>query len=343
MISGDRERYSRIFRIPMQISQDTLNLHLESIVIDAHCDSMGRELEGRRLLKDYSTLGQWDFPRAAVGGLTTEFLATFVSPERGGGGVRQTMQFIDIFHRGIEDNSDTIVQVLRADDIRTAKQTGKLGLMLSMEGAEGLEGDLRVLRNCYRLGLRCLGLTWNRRNEAADGLAESSTGGGLTSIGRKIVEECSKLGILLDIAHLAPKGVKDLLEIYQGPVLSTHANSYSLCAHPRNHTDDLLEGIARRGGVVGVTPVPPFLELDRDSSSLLMLLDHIDHIVKVMGEDGVAFSGDFDGVGDLRVVGMEDVTKLPNLTQGLVDRGYSVQAIKKILGENLLRVISQIV
>ena len=177
MISGDRERYSRIFRIPMQISQDTLNLHLESIVIDAHCDSMGRELEGRRLLKDYSTLGQWDFPRAAVGGLTTEFLATFVSPERGGGGVRQTMQFIDIFHRGIEDNSDTIVQVLRADDIRTAKQTGKLGLMLSMEGAEGLEGDLRVLRNCYRLGLRCLGLTWNRRNEAADGLAESSTGG----------------------------------------------------------------------------------------------------------------------------------------------------------------------
>ena len=158
-----------------------------------------------------------------------------------------------------------------------------------------------------------------------------------------MVDECSRLGILLDIAHLAPKGVQDLLDIYDGPVISTHANSYALCPHPRNHTDALLEEIARRGGVVGVTPVPPFLELDKSTSSLSILLDHIDHMVKVMGEDGVAFSGDFDGVGDMRVEGMEDVTKLPYLTQGLLDRGYQAGAIKKILGGNFLRVISQVV
>ena len=327
----------------MEISQEALKLHQESIIIDAHCDSMGREFEGKRLLKDHSDLGQWDFPRAIQGGLTTEFLATFVNPERGGGGARQTLQFIDVFYQGVEENGDTVMQVLNADDIKKAKQTGKLGLMLSMEGAEGLEGDLRVLRNCYRLGLRCLGLTWNRRNEAADGLYEKDSGGGLTNFGRKLVEECSKLGILLDIAHLAPKGVLDLLDIYNGPVISTHANCYALCAHPRNHTDYLLEEIARRGGVVGVTPVPPFLELEKNSSSLSILLDHIDHMVKVMGEDGVAFSGDFDGVGDLRVEGMEDVTKLPNLTQGLVERGYHDATIMKILGGNFLRVITQVV
>ena len=327
----------------MEISQEASTIHQESIIIDAHCDSMGREFEGQRLLKDHSDLGQWDFPRAILGGLTTEFLATFVSPERGGGGARQTLQFIDVFYQGVEENGDRVMQVLHADDIHRAKQTGKLGFMLSMEGAEGLEGDLRVLRNCYRLGLRCLGLTWNRRNEAADGLFEKDSGGGLTVFGRKMVDECSRLGILLDIAHLAPKGVQDLLDIYDGPVISTHANSYALCPHPRNHTDALLEEIARRGGVVGVTPVPPFLELDKSTSSLSILLDHIDHMVKVMGEDGVAFSGDFDGVGDMRVEGMEDVTKLPYLTQGLLDRGYQAGAIKKILGGNFLRVISQVV
>ena len=326
----------------MEISQATLKLHRESIIVDAHCDSLGREFEGQRRLKEQSILGQWDFPRATQGGLTTAFLATFVNPERGRGGARQTMQFIDIFYESVEENSDSIMQVLNSDHIKKAKQIGKLGLMLSMEGAEGLEGDLRVLRDCYRLGLRCLGLTWNRRNEAADGLNEIDSGGGLTSFGRKLVEECSKLGILLDIAHLAPKGVQHLLEIYDGPVISTHANSYALCAHPRNHTDDLLEEIARRGGVVGVTPVPPFLELGKNSSSLSILLDHIDHMVKVMGEDGVAFSGDFDGVGDLRLTGMEDVTKLPNLTQSLVDRGYPENIIRKILGGNFLRVISQV-
>ena len=148
---------------------------------------------------------------------------------------------------------------------------------------------------------------------------------------------------MLDIAHLAPKGVQDLLDIYDGPILSTHANCFALCAHPRNHTDELLAEIARRGGVVGVTPVPIFLELDKDTSSLPVLLDHIDHMVSVMGEDGVAFSGDFDGVGDMRVIDMEDATKLPNLTQGLLERGYQEGVIKKILGGNFLRVISQIV
>ena len=147
---------------------------------------------------------------------------------------------------------------------------------------------------------------------------------------------------MIDIAHLAPRGVEDVFEIYAGPVIATHANCQALCSHHRNLTDAQLEAVARKGGVVGAVPAPPFLEGDDDNehSTLSVLLDHIDHMVRVMGIDGVGFGGDFDGLGDMRVKDIEDVSKLPNLTQGLMDRGYSEENIKKILGGNFLRVFS---
>jgi membrane dipeptidase len=199
-----------------------------------------------------------------------------------------------------------------------------------------------MLRSIYRLGLRCLGITWNRRNEAADGLDERHTGGGLTRFGKQLVKECERLGIVIDLAHLPPKGVQDVLEMAEAPVVVTHGNAHALWPHQRNLTDKQLEGIARNGGVVGVVPAPPFLCDDNNASTLAQLLDHVDHMVQVMGVDHVGFGGDFDGLGDLRVHGIEDVEKLPNFTAGLMERGYPAQDIQKMLGGNFLRVFEQI-
>lgn len=313
-------------------------LHHQSIIIDTHCDTLGRVYEGQRRLGEQSTLGQFDLPRALTGGLTCELMATFMDTCRPGSGLRQTLHYIDVFYQELDAYPELALLALTADDIVQAKAEGKVALMLSMEGAEGLGGDLRALRVCYRLGLRCLGLTWNRRNEAADGISEGRSGGGLTEFGVELVKECNRLGILLDLAHLSAAGVQAVLALSDAPVVATHANCHALWPHPRNLTDAQLEGIARSGGVVGVTPVPPFLGSDECHSRLDILLDHIDHMFRVIGEDHVGLGLDFDGVGDIRTEGIEDITQLPNLTRGLVERGYNETTIRKILGENFLRV-----
>jgi membrane dipeptidase len=318
-------------------------LHRESIIIDTHCDTLGRVYEGQRRLGERSTLGQFDLPRAIAGGLTAEFMATFVDDRRPGDGIRQSLHFIDVYYQELEAFAACALQALCTDDIRRAKATGKVALLLSMEGAEGLGGDLRALRMFYRLGLRSLGLTWNRRNEAADGTGEVRTGGGLSNFGVSLVKECNRLGILLDMAHLSPAGVQDVLELSDAPVVVTHANCYALWPHPRNLTDEQLEAVARKGGVVGVTPVPLFLGENQQRNQLSVLLDHLDHMVQVMGVAHVGIGMDFDGVGDSRVEGIEDISQLANVTRGLVARGYSPDDIAGMLGGNFLRVLAEVI
>jgi len=318
---------------------DAETIHRQSIVADGHCDTLGRVFEGQRRLGERSSVGQFDLQRALEGGLTLELMATFTSALRPGTGCRQTLQFIDVFYQELEAYGDLALQAVSADDVRRAKKEGKVALMLSMEGAEGLEGDLRLLRTYYRLGLRCLGITWNRRNEAADGTAERGTGGGLTQFGRDLVKECNRLGIVLDLSHLAPRGVEDVLALADGPVIVTHADCFALWPHPRNLTDAQLEAIAKTGGFVGFCPVPLFLGENEQRSDLSTLLDHVDHMLSVMGEDGIGLGMDFDGMEESRVIGIEDVSMLPNLTSELSERGHSPEVIGKILGGNFMRVL----
>ena len=328
----------------MAESLDAETIHQESIIIDTHCDTLGRVYEGQWRLGERSSLGQFDLPRAIDGGLTAEFMATFVDNRRPGDGIRQSLHFIDVYYEELAAFPDLALAATTTADIIRAKEEGKVALLLSMEGAEGLSGDLRALRLFYRLGLRSLGLTWNRRNEAADGTGEIRTGGGLSNFGVELVKECNRLGILLDMAHLSPAGVQDVLELSDAPVVVTHANCYTLCQHPRNLTDEQLEQVAHKGGVIGVTPVPPFLENDAQKrSQLSVMVDHLDHMVRVIGMDHVGIGLDLDGVGDMRVDGIEDVSMLPNVTQELVTRGYEAGDITKILGGNFLRVLGEVI
>lgn len=319
-------------------------LHEESIIFDGHCDTLQAVLRGERRLDERSSEGHLDLPRMREGGVTAQIFAICLGSEcLPSGAVKQTLRMLDACYRELADNPDSLTLATSAADIERAKEEGKVAAVLGLEGAEALEGDLGVLRMFYRLGVRNIGLTWNRRNQAADGLDEARTGGGLTTFGVELVRKMNRLGIMIDVAHLAPAGVRDVLELSEAPVIASHTNAYALCPHRRNLMDERLEAIAAKGGVVGVTFVPGFVAENKEEASLERLVDHIDHIAKVAGIDHVGLGSDFDGFGDQPMSGLEDVTKLPNITAGLLGRGYSADEVKKILGGNLLRVFREAV
>jgi len=327
---------------------DADKLHRESIVFDGHCDTLLSVLDGQRRLGERSEEGHLDLPRMKEGGVTAQIFACFVRrqfvPARS---TTETLRLVDTFYEEMSANAATLTLATSAADIERAKAEGKIAGVLGLEGAEALAGDLGVLRTFYRLGVRNLGLTWNFRNAAADGVAEARTGGGLTEFGVRLVKEMNRLGMMIDIAHLAPAGVRDVLALSEAPVIASHANAHALCScascpHRRNLTDEQLEGIAANGGVVGVTFVPAFVTEDPNQATLERTLDHVDHIVRVAGVDHVGLGSDFDGFPEGKVnAGLEDVTKMPNITAGLLSRGYKPAEVKKILGGNFLRVFRQ--
>ncbi|MFZ1771557.1 MAG: membrane dipeptidase, partial [Caldilinea sp.] len=179
---------------------------------------------------------------------------------------------------------------------------------------------------------------WNNRNAACDGVAESRTNGGLTEFGVKVVAECNRLGIILDVSHLAPAGVTDVLAVSGQPIIASHSNARALCDHPRNLTAAQLEAIASKGGVIGVTFVDAFLNRgDPQAATLDDVVANIEYMLGVVGPDHVALGSDFDGWTLPKE--LKDATCYPLITQKLVERGHHPGVIRKILGENLLRVM----
>ncbi|MFO7634398.1 MAG: dipeptidase, partial [Caldilinea sp.] len=319
-----------------------LSLHFDALVIDGHCDSIGDQLERGRWLGDRSDNGHVDLPRLREGGIDVQFFACYVpKPYQRHGAVTHALERFDQLHRLAEHLPDQFVLARRTDDILRAKAEGKIAGIAGLEGAEALDASIGVLRQFYRLGLRNLGLAWNNRNAACDGVAESRTNGGLTEFGVKVVEECNQLGILLDVSHLSPAGVTDVLAVSQQPIIASHSNARALCNHPRNLTDAQIETIAAGGGVIGVTFVDIFLNCqDSQAATLDDVVSNIEHMLGVVGPEHVALGSDFDGWTLARE--LKDATCYPLITQRLVERGHDSKVIRKILGENLLRVIDTV-
>ncbi|HIQ05310.1 MAG TPA: membrane dipeptidase, partial [Anaerolineae bacterium] len=323
---------------------DFNTLHYDCIVFDAHCDALNDVLAGTRQLGERSQLGEVDIPRLREGGVTAQIFACWVPVEfQAHSATRHALQLVDAFYRELEANPDTLMLALTSDDILRAKAEGRVAGILGLEGAEALDGSIELLRIFHRLGLRNLGLAWNYRNAACDGVMVARSRGGLTPFGEKLVRECNRLGIMIDVAHVAPVGVEDVLALSEQPVICSHANAYALCPNGRNLTDAQIEAIAANGGVIGATFVREFISPDSQEASLERFLDHVDHLVKIAGVDHVGLGSDFDGLGlDGPPDGMEDVTSYPLVTAGLLTRGYDERSIRKIMGENLLRIFRSV-
>jgi membrane dipeptidase len=216
---------------------------------------------------------------------------------------------------------------------------GKIAAMLSIEGADIIEGRLSILRILYQLGVRMVGLVHSRRNLLADGVADSRTNGGLSTLGVEVVEELNRLGLIIDVSHLNDAGFWDLMDLVKSPVIASHSNCRAVCSHPRNLTDDQIQALAQRRGVIGINFAPSFIH--PVNATIERLVDHIDHIVDVVGPEYVGLGSDFDGISSTPER-LNDVSQMPRITQELTRRRYSEAEIRQILGLNHLRIFKQV-
>ncbi len=311
-----------------------LELHREAVVVDGHVDTvlhLGRG--GRDFVAGGG--GHVDLERARLGGVDAFFFAHYIQPQyKPDLALIRTMELLDITCQLALD--DGIVLASGAGDIRKASAQGKLALFPTIEGGEAVHGRVEILRMLHRLGIGSITLTWNERNQLADGLDDAGTGGGLTVAGKAVVAEMFRLGMLVDVSHLSPAGFWDVMKVAEGPVIASHANATALCAHRRNLSDAQARELADTGGVIGVTFAPPFLS--DNEPSLIHVLDHIEHLCTLLGPGHVGLGTDFDGIGS-GPAGLSDVSFLPRVTAGLLGRGFEAGDVKMILGENLLRLM----
>ncbi|CAI6028935.1 dipeptidase [Cohnella sp. JJ-181] len=191
------------------------------------------------------------------------------------------------------------------------------GALLSLEGADALRGEWWALRMLHRLGLRMLGLTWNEANWAGDGIMEPR-GAGLTKEGRKLILECESLGILIDVSHLSERGFWETAELARKPLLATHSNARSQCAHPRNLTDDQIRALVAANGLIGLTFVPFFLRT-AGTAGIGDLLRHVEHVCALGGASHIAFGSDFDGI-ETYTQGLAGPADYAALTEALLAR-----------------------
>jgi membrane dipeptidase len=323
-------------------------LHKEAIIVDTHCDTLGHFLKQpwplpkARTLGERSERGHLDLPRMIEGGLTCQTFAIYtgrapIVPDA----TLRALQMVDKFYTQIDANPE-IVPVTTHGEIVQAKKMGKVCGLLSIEGAEPLMGDIALLRVFYRLGVRMLSFAWNYRTPFADGLGAKRAESKLPELGVEALEEMNKLGMIFDVSHLADSVFWDVADLMDGPFIASHSNARAICDHPRNCTDDMIEAIADHGGVLGMNYAPAFIKKGGEDVTINDMVDHIDHIVELVGPDHVGLGSDFDGIG-APPEGLESVDKTPNVTRVLVQRGYSDEDIMKILGGNHMRVFKEVI
>ena len=329
---------------------DYQSIHKESTVVDTHCDTLkclfNEFTKPRDSMWDYregigtrTSLGHLDVPRMIDGGISCQVFA--VSSERSrtpAYPLRTSMMMIERFHRECE-SIPQLEPVTSYEGIIEARKRGNVSGMLSIEGADVIEGRIEMLGVFHRLGVRMVGLVHSLRNQLADGVTDRRTGGGLSELGVQAVEELNRLGTIIDISHLNDEGFWDVLEHTKNPVIASHSNARAVCEHPRNMTDEMIEALAMNGGVMGMNFAPSFVH--PIEATLGGVVDHIDHIVNLVGPDHVGLGSDFDGI-PYTPKGLEDVSRMPDITRELVKRGYEKEDIVKTLGGNHLRLIKKI-
>ena len=335
-------------------------LHTSSLVIDSHNDAIVAYL----LLKGQSIAGPDAPSRAEPESIVTFLRGSLMPPEREmqvnlpklrAGGIDVVYCAVDVtrvlgnhllyamdafgwFLAEVDAHADQIALATTADEMESIVASGRIAAVLTIENSEVLERSLWVLPMLHRLGVRSMTLTWSYRAHAADGAFENVTRGGLTHFGRNLVRSMNELGMIVDISHISDQGFWDVMEVTNAPIIGSHNACRALCEHPRNLTDDQIRAVADNGGVIGVTYVPSFVDADPDKQTLDRLLDHFDHIVQVAGTDCIGLGSDFDGGGDV----LKDASVVPQITEGLLARGWKEDDLRKLLGLNHLRVFRQV-
>ena len=324
------------------------------MIADAHLDLL-LELGYRELrFGENGSFARTWLPLLEAGGVGLQVCPVFVELERQPEGtLREALGQATCLLRAVRENPDRVVQIRSAADLEVVERGERIGLMLSLEGVEQFGYETWPAETFWELGMRMAGLTWNRRNPFADGAAED---GGLSRLGRALVDELVGLGVILDLAHSSPATFDEIIALAGGaPVICTHAACRSVNDHPRNLTDDQLRALAAAGGLFGLMLHP--LAIGHEQRTLDRVVDHLEHAVGVVGIDRVCLGGDFttrlsevlppmpepaDGLmpaglkAGAGIEGLKGPEDYPALLVALTGRGWSDADIAAVSCDNLL-------
>jgi membrane dipeptidase len=376
-------------------------IHQDAIVIDTHIDTTGR-----LLAPDWSFLDRHeppvpgargggggrpagnhvDLPRMREGGLDAAFFSIFISGSiTGPQAVKRAIEQIDAVRQLAAQHPGQIALATSAAEVRAAHTAGRVAALMGMEGGHMIDDSLAALRAYAALGVRYLTLTHSVNTNWADSSGDAPRHDGLTAFGKDVVRELNRLGVMVDVSHVADKTFWDALEASRAPLLASHSSCRAISGHPRNMTDEMIKALAARGGVIQINYLDAYLDNDlylaqakrqeqlaplradlekkypggenamkrmealRAAMAAMpplprpsweKIVEHIDHAVKLVGDEHVGLGSDFDGAS--MPIGMDDVTRLPKITEALLRKGYSEKQIRNILGESLLRLMERV-
>jgi membrane dipeptidase len=363
-------------------------VHQSALLIDTHNDVTSATVAGMDIGKsnpDHMT----DIPRMKAGGMGAQIFAVYVAASyvEGNHAANRALQMIDtVRHDIIAMHPNDFLFAGSVADIRRARNEHKIAALLGIEGGHAIEDSPRLLRDFYDLGVRYMTLTHNNSNHWADSSGDpNKPNNGLSPLGKEIVAEMNRIGMIVDISHVADKTFWDALEVSKAPIFASHSSCRAISPAPRNMTDEMIAALGKKNGVVQINFSCDFLNPEvlaenaktreqtvklRDElmkkyandpaglqkafrearaatgvsakrATLADVVKHINHVVQIAGIDAVGLGSDFDGIG-CAPEGLDSVDKWPNLTKALLEEGYTAAEIRKIYGENFLRVFTEV-
>ncbi|MEV6764960.1 dipeptidase [Streptomyces sp. NPDC051105] len=351
-------------------------------VVDGHNDlpyalreQVRYDLDARDIAGHQNAHLHTDIPRLREGGVGAQFWSVYVRSDLPGA-VPATLEQIDCVRQLIARYPADLRSALTAADMEAARAEGRIASLMGAEGGHSIDNSLGTLRGLYALGVRYMTLTHNDNNDWADSATDEPNVGGLSAFGREVVREMNRLGMLVDLSHVAPTTMRAALDTTTAPVVFSHSSARSVCDHPRNIPDDVLERLPANGGIAMVTFVPKFVlqaavdwtaaaddnmrahgfhHLDstedamkvhrafeeshpRPIATAATVADHLDHMRETAGIDHIGIGGDYDGTA-FTPDGLNDVSGYPNLIAELLDRGWSRPDLAKLTWQNAVRVL----
>jgi membrane dipeptidase len=351
-------------------------------VVDGHNDlpwalreQVHYDLDARDIAGDRQDHLHTDIPRLRAGGVGAQFWSVYVRSDLPGA-VTATLEQIDCVRQLIDRHPDALRAAYTAADMEAARAEGRIASLMGAEGGHSIDNSLGTLRALYALGVRYMTLTHNDNVAWADSATDEPGVGGLSAFGREVVREMNRLGMLVDLSHVAPSTMRAALDTTSAPVLFSHSSARAVCDHPRNIPDDVLERLPGNGGVAMVTFVPKFVlqaavdwtaaadenmrahgfhHLESTAEAMAVhhafeqthprpvataatVADHLDHMREVAGVDHLGIGGDYDGT-PFTPAGLDDVSGYPNLIAELLDRGWSRADLAKLTWQNAVRVL----
>ncbi|WBO65876.1 dipeptidase [Streptomyces camelliae] len=366
----------------MTSTDEARSLLREFPVVDGHNDlpwalreQVRYDLAARDIAVHQNEHLHTDIPRLREGGVGAQYWSVYVRSDLPGAAVA-TLEQIDCVRQLIARHPTDLQAARTAADMEAARADGRIASLMGAEGGHSIENSLGTLRGLYELGVRYMTLTHNDNNDWADSATDEPKVGGLSAFGREVVREMNRLGMLVDLSHVATTTMRAALDTSSAPVIFSHSSARAVCDHPRNIPDDVLERLPANGGMAMVTFVPKFVlqaavdwtlaadenmrahglhHLDtsprameihrafeerhpRPIATVATVADHLDHMREVAGIDHLGIGGDYDGTA-FTPDGLNDVSGYPNLLAELLERGWSKADLAKLTWKNAVRVL----